>query len=156
MLRSVLLTAAVTSLFASAALAQTVPTGFVVDTLISSGLQAPNDISFLADGRVLICNKAGAVMVYAGAAPVTIGTVANVQGSSAESERGLLSVVADPNLVEGEGIARAVAHHADAPGVEIVAGAEVQRAQRDRLPGGIRDRGGGNLCADVAAAGTHA
>lgn len=98
MLRSVLLTAAVTSLFASAALAQTVPTGFVVDTLISSGLQAPNDLAFLPDGRVLICNKAGAVMVYAGGAPVTIGTVPSVEGSTTDSERGLLSVVADPNF----------------------------------------------------------
>lgn len=98
MLRSVLLTAAVTSLFASAALAQTVPTGFVIDTLISTGLQSPNDIAFLADGRVLICNKAGAIMVYAGGAPVTVGTVANVQGGTSDSERGLLSVVADPNF----------------------------------------------------------
>lgn len=98
MLRSVLLTAAVTSLFLSAAAAQTVPTGFVVDTLISSGLQAPHDFGFLPDGRVLICNKAGAVMVYAGGSPVTIGTVPSVEGSSSDSERGLLSVVADPSF----------------------------------------------------------
>lgn len=94
MLRSVLFTAA-TSLFAAVATAQNVPTGFVVDTLISSGLQAGHDFTWLPDGRILVANRAGAVMVYAGGAPVTIGTVPFVQTSS---EQGLLGIAADPGF----------------------------------------------------------
>ncbi|HEX5054142.1 MAG TPA: PQQ-dependent sugar dehydrogenase [Planctomycetota bacterium] len=92
MLRPVLLSAVVAAL-AAAASAQNVPTGFVVDTLVSTGLQAPHDFCFLPDGRVLIANRSGPVMVYAGGAAVTVGTVPNVEVGS---ERGLLSIAADP------------------------------------------------------------
>jgi glucose/arabinose dehydrogenase len=78
---------------AAHAVAQSVPTGFTVDTLVSSGLQAGHDFCFLPDGRVLIANRGGAVMVYAGGAPVTIGTVPTVETGS---ERGLLGITADP------------------------------------------------------------
>jgi glucose/arabinose dehydrogenase len=78
---------------AAHAVAQTVPTGFTVDTLVSSGLQAGHDFAFLPDGRVLIANRGGAVMVYAGGAPVTVGTVPAVETGS---ERGLLGITADP------------------------------------------------------------
>lgn len=77
--------------------AQTVPTGFMVDTLVSSGLATPNDHCFLPDGRCLIANSAGSVAIYAGtstAAP-TIGTVPNVESGG---ERGLLSIAADPGF----------------------------------------------------------
>lgn len=76
-----------------AGVAQTVPTGFVVDTVVGSGLLAGHDFCFLPDGRVLIANRAGAVMVYAGGAPVTVGNVPSVETGS---ERGLLGIVADP------------------------------------------------------------
>jgi glucose/arabinose dehydrogenase len=79
--------------FTAAGFAQTVPTGFVVDTVVGSGLAAGHDFCFLPDGRVLIANRAGAVMVYAGGAPVTVGTVPSVETGS---ERGLLGIVADP------------------------------------------------------------
>ncbi len=94
MLRSVLLST-VACVFAAAAVAQTVPTGFVVDTVIGSGLQAGHDFCFLPDGRILVANRAGLVQVYAGGSPVTVGTVAAVQTSS---EQGLLSIAADPNF----------------------------------------------------------
>ena len=98
MFRPVLFSAAAAVLLANTILAQTVPTGFVVDTLVSTGLQAAHDLAFLPDGRVLMANKAGAVQVYAGGAPVLVGTVPSVEGSSSDSERGLLSVVADPSF----------------------------------------------------------
>jgi glucose/arabinose dehydrogenase len=79
--------------FAAAGVAQTVPTGFTVDTLVGSGLQAGHDFCFLPDGRALIANRGGAVMVYAGGAAVTVGTVPSVETGS---ERGLLGIAADP------------------------------------------------------------
>lgn len=84
-----------TTLFVSLAAAQTVPTGFVVDTLVASGPQAPNDLCVLADGRVLIANRSGLVQVYAGSGAVTVGTVPSVETGS---ERGLLSIEQDPNF----------------------------------------------------------
>ena len=80
-------------LLASALHAQIVPTGFVVDTLMASGLQDPTDCCFLPDGRVLVTNMAGAVVVYANGSTATIGTVPSVE---VDYERGLLSVAADP------------------------------------------------------------
>lgn len=78
------------------ALAQTVPTGFVVDTLVSSGLSTPNDCSFLPDGRCLVVNSAGSVVVYVdGGTSASIGTVPNVESGG---ERGLLSVAVDPGF----------------------------------------------------------
>ena len=95
MLRSPLASClAITTLLATAA-AQTVPTGFVVDTLLSTGLSTPNDCCFLPDGRCLIANSAGSVVVYAGTTGVTIGTVPNVESGG---ERGLLSIAADPGF----------------------------------------------------------
>ena len=80
-------------MLANAATAQAVPSGFVVDTLVASGLATPNDFCFLPDGRVLVANTAGSVAVYAGGNAVTIGTVPNVESFI---ERGLLSIAADP------------------------------------------------------------
>lgn len=94
MLRACLVSAVVATL-TSLGVAQTVPTGFVVDTLASSGLNAPHDFCFLPDGRVLIANRAGPVSIYAGSSVATIGTVANVETSS---EQGLLSIAADPSF----------------------------------------------------------
>ncbi len=77
------------------ALAQTVPTGFVVDTLLTN-LSTPNDCCFLPDGRCLIANSAGSVVVYVDGGPSgAVGTVPNVESGG---ERGLLSIAADPNF----------------------------------------------------------
>ncbi len=78
---------------AGVATAQTVPTGFAIDTLLSTGLQLPHDCCFLPDGRCLVANAAGQVVLYAGSGPVAIGTVPNVETGG---ERGLLSIAADP------------------------------------------------------------
>ena len=91
----VLVSTTVALLLSYTAAAQTVPTGFVIDTVIPSGLNAPLDFCFLPDGRCLIANRAGAVSVYAGGSAVTVGTVPNVESGG---ERGLLSIAADPNF----------------------------------------------------------
>jgi len=75
--------------------AQTVPTGFVVDTLVGGGLAGPTDCAFLPDGRVLVTSQAGAVTLYANGATASVGTVPNVQIGG---ERGLLSIAADPEF----------------------------------------------------------
>jgi glucose/arabinose dehydrogenase len=92
--RSLLALAVVPSLL-TVAVAQTVPTGFTIDTLATGGLATPNDCCFLPDGRCLIANSAGGVLVYAGTSTtaVVVGTVPSV---SSGGEQGLLSVVADP------------------------------------------------------------
>lgn len=96
MLRSTLLAAAAGLAIATSAFAQNIPTGFTLDTLVSSGLQAGHDFTFLPDGRILIANRAGAVHVFAeGVGLQQIGTVAAIQTGS---ERGLLSIEADPDF----------------------------------------------------------
>ena len=72
--------------------AQSLPTGFSVDTLVSTGLNAPLDFEILPDGRILIAEKFGAIKLKRpGLGGVTtIGSVPNVQTGS---ERGLLSIV---------------------------------------------------------------
>ncbi len=92
-MRSLLVPVAVVALGATTA-AQTVPTGFVIDNLLTSGLSTPNDCCFLPDGRCLVANSAGLVSLYAGtsATGVNVGTVPNVESGG---ERGLLSIAAD-------------------------------------------------------------
>jgi len=95
MLRSVSIAAVAVAAFASASSAQSVPTGFVIDTVIASGLVAPMDFCFLADGRVLVANRGGAVSIWNGTSLATVGTVPNIESGG---ERGLLSIIADPNF----------------------------------------------------------
>ncbi len=95
MQRTTLLLALAATFVAGRAAAQTVPTGFVVDTLASTGLQAPHDLCFLPDGRLLLANRGGVVNLFANGALATVGTVPNVETGS---ERGLLSIEADPNF----------------------------------------------------------
>lgn len=74
--------------------AQNVPTGFVVDTLLTSGLTAPNDFCFLPDGRMLIAHRPGTVTIFANGQTATVGTVPNVELFG--PERSLVSMCADP------------------------------------------------------------
>lgn len=96
MLRTLLASLAVAAALLTAPLAQSPATGFVIDTLVSSGLQAPHDFCFLPDGRALIANRGGLVQVFVDGQPIaTVGTVPNVETGS---ERGLLSIEADPDF----------------------------------------------------------
>lgn len=76
--------------------AQTVPTGFQVDTL-ASGLPQPLDILFLPDGRILIANRAGELQVYAAGAVAAIGAVPSVLTGG---ESGLLSIEIDSSFAQ--------------------------------------------------------
>jgi len=96
MLRTVLLATLATGLFAPAVSAQTVPDGFAVDTVVTSGLSSPHDFCFLPDGRALIANGGGGVSLWTGGSTLTsVGTVSGVEFGG---ERGLLSIEADPNF----------------------------------------------------------
>jgi glucose/arabinose dehydrogenase len=95
MIRSPLLVSLLLAAAAASATAQTVPTGFVVDTLVSTGLATPNDCCFLPDGRCLVANSAGGVTLYAAGTAMSIGTVPAVESGG---ERGLLSIAADPGF----------------------------------------------------------
>mgnify|MGYP000848338294 CR=1 FL=1 len=75
--------------------AQSVPSGFTIDTLVSGPLNQPNDFCFLPDGRALIANADGTVTLHANGATALVGTVPNVELTV---ERGLLSLAADPNF----------------------------------------------------------
>ena len=81
--------------FLSALTAQSVPSGFVVDTMIATGLSSPTDCAFLPDGRVLVTNQPGSVTIWANGATATVGTVPNVEFAG---ERGLLSIAIDPSF----------------------------------------------------------
>jgi glucose/arabinose dehydrogenase len=90
-----LLAATMAALTAATAVAQTVPAGFVVDSLVTTGLATPNDCCFLPDGRCLVANSAGGITIYAGGPAASIGTIPAVESGG---ERGLLSIAADPGF----------------------------------------------------------
>lgn len=68
---------AVSALLAGVA-AQTVPTGFLIENVVTNGLDQPTDFSFLPDGRALIANRYGLITVHAGAS-TTAAPVGSVQ-----------------------------------------------------------------------------
>ena len=59
---------------------------------MNAGIPDPIDFAFLADGRVLIVNRAGEVCVYAAGVSTVVGTVPSVQTGG---ESGLLSLEVD-------------------------------------------------------------
>ncbi len=71
------------------------PTTFVLDTMLTAGVVEPNDLCFLPDGRCLVANANGSIVLWAGAASGTVGTVPAVQSGG---EEGLLSIAADPEF----------------------------------------------------------
>ena len=77
--------------------AQSVPTGFQVDVIISAGLPQPLDFLFLPDGRVLIANRAGELQIYAGGTLASVGTIPSVITGG---ESGLLSIEIDPGFAQ--------------------------------------------------------
>lgn len=80
---------------AAGAAAQTVPAGFVVDTLLSSSILRPTDFCFLPDGRCVVAEIDGTLTVYANGAYATVGVVPSIEFGG---ERGLLSLAADPQF----------------------------------------------------------
>ena len=86
-------------LFVAAAAAQTVPSGFQVDNLVTFTGQTAIDFCYLPDGRIVIGGRAGLLTVYTTNAAVpgtaTVGTIPSVETGS---EKGLLGICADPNF----------------------------------------------------------
>lgn len=102
---------AVAAAAATAVVAQSVPTGFVVETLVPAGLAVPHDLAFLPDGRCLVAEKAGGVRVQANGATALVGVVPNVETSY---ERGLLSIAVDPGFATNGHVYAFYAHAGDA------------------------------------------
>lgn len=83
-------------LFATQALAVSVPTGFV-DRQVATGLTSPTSMAVMPDGRVLVVQQNGIVRIIKADALLTPNfyAVANVDSSN---ERGCLGVVPDPGF----------------------------------------------------------
>jgi glucose/arabinose dehydrogenase len=74
--------------------AQTPPAGFA-DEVVWSGLSVPTGMAFLPDGRLICCEQFSAAMKIRSTTG-SVGTMGTVPGVSTGSERGLLSICADP------------------------------------------------------------
>jgi glucose/arabinose dehydrogenase len=110
--RSSSLSVAVVALvLAAATSSQNVPTGFVVESLVPAGLPMPHDLCFTPDGRCLVANQAGEVIVYANGSTATVGVVPDVETSY---ERGLLSIAADPGFASNGHLYVFYSHTGDA------------------------------------------
>src|SRR5262245_5112794 len=71
-----------------------VPTGFVDQTLVT-GLANPTQLEFSPDGRLFVCQQAGALRVIKNGA--LLATPAIQLNVNSTGERGLLGVAFDPN-----------------------------------------------------------
>lgn len=91
--------AAALLLFASAAHAATVPAGFS-ETTIASTLSAPTAMAMAPDGRIFVCQQAGALRVIKNNALLATPFVSLTVDSS--GERGLLGVAFDPDFLTNQ------------------------------------------------------
>ena len=88
------------ALIAIAVGAQTLPTGFVRESVLA--VSAPTALAFTPDGRLLVTTQGGRLLVKSGAAPEVSALTFNAASTGAdpkictESERGLLGVAVDP------------------------------------------------------------
>ena len=80
--------------------AQTLPSGFVRETMLC--VSAPTALAFTPDGRMLVTTQGGRLLVKNGAATEVTALTFNATSSGAdpkictESERGLLGIAVDP------------------------------------------------------------
>jgi glucose/arabinose dehydrogenase len=130
--------AALLGVMPTCGIAQSVPAGFQVDTLLNNGLPQPLDFVFLADGRVLIANRAGELQVYAGGPPALVGTVPSVQTGG---ESGLLSIEVDPSFAQTGYFYVYYSSSADA----------FKRLDRFALVGDLSDPSSTNLSLDLSS-----
>jgi glucose/arabinose dehydrogenase len=84
---------------------------FQVETL-ASGLEAPWDLAFVPDGRILLTERPGRVRVIQDGAlrPEPLVTIAEV---AAEGEGGLLGIALDPNFAQNQGVYLYYTHRAE-------------------------------------------
>src|SRR5687767_14384810 len=86
------------ALFAPAAGAVTLPTGFEQTTVIS-GLTRPQDVEIAPNGRIFVAEKTGIIKTYSNLADTTPTVVADLRGKVHNyGARGLLSIVAHPTF----------------------------------------------------------
>jgi glucose/arabinose dehydrogenase len=86
---------------ASAAVALSTAAAAAFDaTVIADGLGQPVDVAVLPDGKVLVIERQGDVLIYA--APEGDPTTAHIDVESGPAEQGLLGVVLDPNFATNQ------------------------------------------------------
>jgi glucose/arabinose dehydrogenase len=72
------------------------PAGFT-NELLKSGLSTPTAIAFLPDGRMLIVQKSGGILIAdSQTAPLTTSSYMTITNIDSDDERGLLNIVLDP------------------------------------------------------------
>lgn len=72
------------------------PSGFINQALISSGLSFPTDSAFLHDGRILITEQGGRIRVFKNGSLLDNPALTIAVGAG--GDRGLLSIAVDPNF----------------------------------------------------------
>ena len=86
----------VASIYVSAlATAATLPDGFA-ETQIAGNLRMPTAMAFAPDGRLFVCEQAGAVRVVKNGS--LLGTPIVTLTVNSSGERGLLGIAFDPNF----------------------------------------------------------
>ncbi len=92
--------------FAGATSAQTLPNGFVRESVLT--VSAPTAVAFTPDGRMLVTTQGGTLLVKNGTAAattaLTFGTAGTTTGLEvcSNSERGLLGVAVDPQFASNQ------------------------------------------------------
>lgn len=126
---------------APAARGQSVPDGFIVETMISS-LSTPVAFDFLPDGRVIFAEQATArLRILKPPATLQVNPVISVTGVSTGGERGLLGVALDPDFPSRPYV---YVHYTVATPAHI-------RIARYTLTGDLLGSSGGDLIADPAS-----
>lgn len=124
----------------AAAGAQTVPTGFA-DQAVVTGLDVPVAMEFLPDGRLLVAEQLSArVRLVVNGALSATDPVFTVPGVVTGGEQGLLGLALDPGFPERPYL---YTHQTD--------GAQGVRISRWRLTGDLAFAGDGHLSADPAS-----
>jgi glucose/arabinose dehydrogenase/endonuclease YncB( thermonuclease family) len=74
------------------------PASFTQDTLLSSGLTEPTNFAFLPDGRILIAQKHGVVLVYKNGALLPTPFIDISDRVNDYFDHGLIGIAVDPNF----------------------------------------------------------
>jgi glucose/arabinose dehydrogenase len=74
------------------------PTGPLRTETLTSGLSAPWGLAFLPDGRMLVTQKAGNMVIVSADGRTVSAPISNVPAVATDGQGGLLDVVVDPNF----------------------------------------------------------
>ena len=95
---AVAVSAAVALVGAEASSAATLPSGFTEQTVFT-GLNAPVNFRFAADGRIFVAQKGGVIKEYDNLSDTTPTTVTDLSTDTIDFwDRGLLGMALDPNF----------------------------------------------------------